>query len=215
MMTVVRVEPEDVQSRLLELDVPIEALVEAAKAGFTGRALCNEFDPPFIFGTEAWRHTVRTLRERLAETRRWRKEDIGNYALAVNDAAGLNIVVATGDEATGRKQMHPTTRSPKGLYTEAAIERNRLRQGDLFPETVPPSVVQKAIALQHPTWTFLIHIEDDEIRAELSFAHAIEDGEIVNWSERIILPPIRMDSLSVDNSDDIGPDFDVEVRLKT
>jgi hypothetical protein len=160
MAPLVRTQPEEVRRRLIELDVPIETLESAARAGHTGRAMCNEFDPPFIFGMEAWRHTLRTLREGLVETGRWRAVDIGNYALVVNDTAGLNIVVATGDEATGRKELHPSTRSPKGLYTEAAIERNRLRQGDLFPETLPASVIQKATALGHPTWIFLVYVGD-------------------------------------------------------
>jgi hypothetical protein len=50
MAPLVRTQPEEVRRRLIELDVPIETLESAARAGHTGRAMCNEFDPPFIFG---------------------------------------------------------------------------------------------------------------------------------------------------------------------
>lgn len=213
MAAVVHAKPYEARRRLIELCVPIEALTRAIEAGRVGRSLCTDNDPPIIPGTEAWRYVVRKLREELVP-KGWRKADPANYSLVINDAAQLNIVVASADEFVCRAHADPRTRSPKGLYTAAAIARNTVA-GDLFPETLDEDVRFIATALQYPTWMLLIHITDQECRGELSFPDLIEDQKIVSWAERIFIPHDDADStgLSVPDSDE-GPDFDVPVRRK-
>ena len=45
------------------------------------------------------------------------------------------------------------------------------------------------------TWVLLVSRCSDEIRCELSLPNEIgEDGRVVNWDERIILPPVHIDN---------------------
>lgn len=218
MNAVVRVDAWDIRQRLLELDAPLEPLIEAAKAGHSARILCSPNDPPFIPGLDAWRYTLRTLRDLLMATGRWRKDDLGNFSLVINDEKKINIMVASGDGATGRPPNYsPRTKTKKGLYTKAAVQRNQDPQGALFPQGLPElSSSGQTITLDYPTWIFLIYSTKDELRAELSFPKAFDEkmGEIMGWAERIIIGKIDIDPTEIDDSQDSGPDFDVEVSRK-
>jgi hypothetical protein len=207
--------PGAAMRRLADLGVAVEALQRAIAAGHVARITCTENDPPFIPGTEAWRFTVVTLRDELCP-RGWRKADPGNYSLVINDARQINIVVASGDGFTHRSHGSPRTKSLKGLYTEAATIRNRA-EGDLFPETLAEDVRRVAAMLEYPTWVLLIHITDEEYRAELSFPVDMEDDQITTWEERIFIPDPSDTSggeLVVPAIGDHGSDIDVPVRRK-
>ena len=119
MAVVVHAQPWEANQRLRELGIPsVEICVKAIKAGHTARAWCTRNDPPFIHGTEAWRLCLRTFREELGAIGDWRIDEIGNFSLTINDKIGINIVVATGDDVTGRDlgpAIQPKTRSLKGL----------------------------------------------------------------------------------------------------
>ena len=212
-------QPWEVSARLRQLGIPsVDLLVKSIKAAHTARSWCTENDPPFIHGTEAWRFGLRTLREELTALGEWRINDIGNFSLVFNDTVGINIAVATGDEITGCNYgplILPKTRSIKGLYTEAVIQRN-IVEGDLFPDTIPQSVICKARILNYPTWTFLIYTTKHEARGELSYAADIERGDITEWRERILLPVIDIDPAAMhdQSDDDSGPDLDVSVTLR-
>lgn len=212
MAAIVHAHPYEARRRLAELSVPLEALVRALEAGHAGRQLCTDNDPPIIPGTEAWRFVVRVLRDELLP-KGWRKADPANYSLVINDKAGLNIVVASADEFVCR-HTSPRTKSPKGLYTEAAVARNTV-EGDLFPETIAEDVRAAAAALEYPTWMLLIYITDEECRGELSFPDLIEDQKILSWAERIFIPRSGDEGSRIPVPDeDEGPDFDVPVKIK-
>jgi len=206
--------PFEARRRLAELGVSYEALVDAVNSGYRARLNCTDNDPPFIPGTEAWRHTVRTLRERLLPLG-WRKADPGNYSLVISDARKINIVVASADAMTCRADASPKTNSIKGLYTLAATIRNRAGE-DLFPETLEEEVRRAATVLEYPTWLLLIHIEDEVARAELSLSGAMEDGQVVEWLERIFLPDLvdGGTEISIDGSPSDADNVDVPVRRK-
>ncbi len=213
---IIYVHPWDVRRRLTELGVSLEALVAAVRAGHGARILCTENDAPFIPGTEAWRFVLRTLREELLPLG-WRKDDPGNYSLVINDNRKINVVVESGDASTGIEMGHPKARALKGLYTEAAVARNIVGQEDLFPETIPLEVKQKAFMLTYPTWILLVYITDDTIRAELSYPNGMLAGEITSWQERIILPHEEIDPGVMKEppaDEDQGPDFDITVSRK-
>ena len=201
----------DARRRLAELGIAPEAISAALRAGWTARLSCTDNDPPFIPGTEAWRFVVRTLREELLP-KGWRKSDPGNYSLISNDARKINVVVATGDSLTRIYPGTPKTKSLKGLYTEGAIVRN-MYQDDLFPETIAEELRVVAAILGHPVWILLIHITDDECRAELSLPSEM-DGTVTEWAERIFIPDDEGGDLAIKSDDDLGLDFDVPVKRK-
>lgn len=212
MATIIHEHPHEARRRLAELGVSVEALIRAVQAGYTARVSCTDNDPPFIPGTEAWRFVVRTLREELLRLD-WRKADPANFSLVINDKRQINIVVESGDALT-KTHGFPKTKSLKGLYTEAAILRNNI-DSDLFPETIPDDVRRVAAALEYPTWILLIHITDEECRAELSLPDEWDEGHIINWSERIFIPDETDGTGGARQPEtDEGPDFDVPVRRK-
>jgi hypothetical protein len=203
----------EVMTRLEELGVPLEALQRAVQAGFVARITCTENDPPQAPGTDAWRFTVRTLRDELC-VRGWRKADPNNFSLTINDARRINIVVESGDALTRRRHAQPKTKSLKGLYVEAATLRNTL-EGDLFPDTVSEDLRRVAAILEYPTWVLLIHITDEGSRAELSKPAVMEGEQIVDWSERIFIPDLEDPFRSRREDPDTGhSDIDVPVRRK-
>lgn len=83
--------------------------------------------------------------------------------------------------------MSPRTRSLKGLYLEAATIRNRIKN-DLFPESLNEDLRRAVTILEYPTWILLIHITDDEYRAELSKPEGIENNQVTGWIDRIFIP---------------------------
>jgi hypothetical protein len=214
-MTIIHETPADAARRLMELGASLEAIQRAVAAGHTARITCTDNDPPFIHGTEGWRLTVRTLRDELCP-KGWRKADPNNFSLVINDNRQFNIVVASGDKFTRNKYASPRTKSLKGLFTEAATIRNRI-DGDLFPETIPEDVRRVAAILEYPTWILLVHITDEEYRAELSLPTQMEDEQILDWAERIFIPestdPFGGRS-EVPSPLDGEPDIDVPVRRK-
>lgn len=214
-MAIIHNTPAAAMRRLMELGVSLEAIQRAIAAGHAARITCTENDPPFIPGTEGWRLTVRTLRDELCPIG-WRKADPNNYSLVINDARQFNIVVASGDAVTRRTHASPRTKSLKGLYTEAATIRNQI-EGDMFPETISEELRRVAAILEYPTWILLVHITDNEYRAELSLPVEMQDEQIVDWKERIFIPDSEEPlggRAAVPAADDHGPDIDIPVRRK-
>lgn len=207
--------PAAAMRRLEELGIGLEPIQRSVAAGHAARITCTPNDPPFIPGTEGWRLTVRTLREELCPIG-WRKADPNNFSLVINDARQINIVVASGDGLTRRRHASPRTKSLKGLYTEAATIRNTI-EGDMFPETLSEDLRRVAAILEYPTWILLVHITDEQYRAELSLPVEMEDDQIVDWKERIFIPDTDDPfggRVGLPSGNDQGPDINVPVRRK-
>lgn len=211
-MTIIYEDTASVMRRLMELGVPLEALQRAIRAGHVARITCTPNDPPFIPGTEAWRLSVRTLRDELCPIG-WRKADPNNFSIVINDARLINIVVESGDALTRRSHGSPRTKALKGLYVEAATIVNNAKD-DLFPETLQEDVRRVAGILEYPTWILLIYITDEEFRAELSSPIAMEGEQITDWAERIFIPDPEDPFAGKKADDDEGPPIDVPVRRK-
>lgn len=203
--------PFDARRRLTELGISVEALIKAVQSGHVARLNCTDNDPPFIPGTEAWRMVVRTLRDELVPLG-WRKDDPNNYSLVINDSSEINIVVASADGLTCRWPGIPRTKSPKGLFTEAAVLKNSA-EGDLFPETMEANLRRAATILNYKTYMLLINIDDEQCRAELSLPSEFDEQMVTDWAERIFIPIPSVDG-GVPQKVDDAPDIDVPVKRK-
>lgn len=201
----------DVASRLEELALKESALREAIYQAHLHRVRLTANHPRIFPGLEMWGWAVASLREQLRPLG-WVRVDAGNFPLTVNEELGLAIAVASGDEATGNAEAHPSNRSRKGRNTIDAIETNQ--QFDMFAECLPKT---KEDAAGHDTWV-LLHYTDNtkkEIRIELSRPSDIgDDGRICAWSERILLGSISFDGDIGDILPPSGPDIDIEIRRK-
>lgn len=160
-----------------------------------------------FFGYSMWAQTVAALRDNLRPDG-WLKSDQGNYELTINSIGNLAIAVTTGDECTGLAHLSPSNKCPKGINTIDAISANN--QFDLFAEFLPPVIEKAGLS----TWVLLIHLSDEEVRAELSLPSLISNGKIKAWKERIILPVIPREGDFIDvNMPDV-PEIDVPIRRK-
>jgi hypothetical protein len=131
-----------------------------------------------------WAETSRALRDLLAPSG-WRRLNDSNQALVVDPAERRGLIVATGDEFTGRLDGTPRTRSKKGPKTLQAVQRNAY----LFPEWEEEELVSSIEVRE--TWILLIHrdLEAREVRSQLSLPILMDkERRIGGWSERILLP---------------------------
>lgn len=193
-------------ARLADLGVSATALQESLLEGAVARDRCTPNHPPTFPGLLAWGETVRALRDRLAPSG-WRRNDAGGLSTIVDAAGQVAIAVATGDEATGDAAFPPSTKYTRGPSTQLMIEGN---QGVLeFMREDPASDAPRRV-----TWLLLFRRVENEIRAELSLPVAIgADGRVDAWQERIILPPLRLDAVSLAGIDlDPSPEIIVEVN---
>lgn len=202
--------PIEIANRLEQLGLREAELREAVNQGHLQRTRLTSNHPVIYHGLNMWGELVAALRDQLRPLD-WVREDIGSFALTVNDELKLAITVASGDEATGNPSVHPTNRSKKGRNTVDAIETNR--QMTLFEE-LPPDAESDEV---RQTWVLLHHTDTNrgEIRVEISRPSNIgSDGKITAWAERIILSSIPFDDVLVEIFAPNGPDVEIDIRRK-
>ena len=201
-------EQEEIANRLTQLDLSSEAIRVAVAEGEQARASCSVNDPSIAPGFFAWARTTRGLRDHLAPLG-WRKCDDGGLDTVLSKDGSVAIVVSTGSRETGIASGCPKTKSPKGPRTEVAVCINQMC---LFVEYDSPPC--QDIPRGRITWFLLVARDGDEVRCELSLPAGIgEDGRVDEWQERIILEPVRSDTVpKVDRADD-QPDVGVDVAI--
>lgn len=208
--TVVLLKPTEVTDALAEIGLSFAILRDSILAGETARDSCTANDPSNAPGFDAWARTVRALRERLTLDG-WTRDDSNGLPMAISPSREIAIVVATGDDATGRPAETPKTKYPKGPATIAVVERNA-RQGDLFRSA------REAVTVPNPqlrTFFLLRRRIGDFVMSEISVPETIgEDGRIEEWSLRLILPPISLNPQSGDELPDRGEEITVDVRRR-
>jgi hypothetical protein len=210
-------EPFEIVAALDELGLSVEILQQVALRGTAAALSCTDNHPRQAPGFYAWSETVNALRELLIP-RGWHREDDNNLPYVVNAGSTIGIIVATGDDATGRPEMEPCTNSNKGPRTADAIALNQLK---LFPDSsVRADDFKKANEKPgRMAWLLLIHRDPraEEVRCELSLPSNItEDGRVGGWVRRIILPSMPFLGPTVKITPDVpqSPPIDVKVKRR-
>jgi hypothetical protein len=182
-------QPYDVERELAEMDLTQDDFEQSGDTAHSAFISCSPNDAPFIPGTYAWGHCLRTFRDvTCIGTRPFRKDDPKNLSLTINDKRQFSIVVASGSRGTGILGMKPTTKSPKGLRAALAIEANSV-QGDMLEHLLPENIRMRPITETYATWFYLLHVTTGKIQAELSLPRVIDSkGYIREWFTRILLP---------------------------
>ncbi len=211
-------QPFDVRSKLQELGLDEDVLRQIAYRALAARSQFTENHPPNGGGLFMWLEGVAAMRELLAPPPlKWHPENINNLSLTVNEDNTFAIIVAAGDEGTGRENMDPCTNSKKGPNTRTAVEQNLFLWG-MFPDEIKPEDILKATS-GRTTWLFLLHYDaiNDEMRCELSQpVEMTEDDHVKGWSVRIILPPVSFTGPTTDLSPDVpqSPEIDIKVKKR-
>ena len=206
----------EVRSRLRELGLDESILNQVALRVLAAHNWATESHPPNAAGLFGFLEGVAAMRELLAPPPcKWHAENVNNLALTVNEDNTLAIIVATGDEGTGREDMEPCTNSKKGPNTKSAVQSN-LYQWRLFPDDVRLEDLIKA-ATGRTTWLFLVHYDEinDELRCELSQPVEMTDNDHVSgWSVRIILNAVSPAGPTSKLSPNLEPSPAIDVKVK-
>ncbi len=215
MTQIVYVEETDVRHRLAKLGLESQALLEVLCRGYMALALSTQNHPPLYSSFSAWANTVCALREYLIP-QGWDRCDENNYSLVVDEKKEIAIAVATGDEGTGRPDMNPTTKSPKGPSTVDAVTTNQLQLA--LPLELPANPASAQPVHQKNrwvTWIFLVHWAMREIRCELSLPLLMGDAARLGiWKERILLKPVPTDSALKITPSALPSDIEVEIKRR-
>lgn len=214
MQITTRMDPPDVDSRLAELGLTRELLIQAVMQGMMARSECTPNDPPLYPGFATWARTVRSLRELLSpQPYGWSRSDDGGYSLVINPSGKMAIAVATGDENTG-SAIVPLTKSPKGPRTQVAIEVNQCQLSLEGFEAIDTLNDQRGDCM---TWILLQHYDQmrKEVLIELSLPNSYS-GKVDGWSERIIVGSLPFDSSTVIPVPVLPslPDIDIPLRRR-
>ncbi len=215
-------QPHERAAKLHALGLDEATVQEMVIRGFVKRQTCTAFHPPSYPGYSQWGETVAASRELLV-SRDWSFSDANNLSRVISPDEKVAVIVSTGDDNTARNEyrygeIQPRTKHPKGTETRLAVEANEPTLFDMLSE----EKVERAITPRpdhQATWMLLIATTKREVRYELSLPKT-QDGEgyVCEWSERIIFPPIEIDSLAArydnrDDDDDEGTaDIDVPVE---
>jgi hypothetical protein len=197
-------QPHDRNSRLYLLGLDETVMEKMVVHGLTAKQACSPFSPTSYPGYTQWAETTIASR-RFLTPKDWTPDDSHGFPRVVSPDGKIAITVATGDEHTGIAADEPRTKYPKGPETTSAVEVNAQPQIPGFPLSKTP---EKAPASQRETWMLLVTTNHLELRYELSLPKGQDkEGRVVEWSERIIFPPIDIESLPA-RDDDGGDDDD-------
>lgn len=214
-MTQIYAEDGAIEDRLAQLGLEEDRLTEIVRRGYVAFASCTPNDPPLYPGFSAWAAMVRGLREYLLPA--WSRCDENNYSLVVNPSDTMAIAVATGDDATGRIDVSPTTKSSKGPSTADAVSSNQLQlELPYIFDSAPATADDGAPEEKRITWIFLVHRARDEVRCELSLPTSMgTDGRVDKWRERIILKAFPTDPEVIEiRPPQPLPDISVDVKRR-
>ena len=193
------------QERLATLDLTTELIGQALRRADAESDTCTALDPPILEGLLRWARATRFLREALIPAG-WSQDNPRNLARTIHPSGEFAIVLATGDEWTGRAEYQAGPRHARGYATEQAIYTNGQLAFDFGPLTHVVAPAQFSGAGDLRTWFLLFHAEQDVFRLELSLPEAFDGRRITRWTERILLPavprlpPLQGDDWGVDSS---------------
>lgn len=205
---------DDPRGALAVLGLTLDQITEARGRAQHDVDECTSLDPPGARGHIRHIRTVRYLREVLIP-QGWTPDDSGNVGAVVSPDGSTSIVVTSGDAATGQHGQRPRTKYPKGEVTWRRVRQNV--QLELFEDTSDPLEDDDTSETTcRQTWVLLQYPAGQVVRAELSCPKGVDDsGRISEWSERIVLPDLPLDTYETwvpGPDDDEGDDgFDVPV----
>jgi len=205
-------ESHEVASRLERLGLTMSELVGvvhqavAAKAAFVLNHPLNAAGQlSYIYGTGAVRDVLRV--------KGWQIDRTGNIEATYDPKTGIKIVFQNADSACDDSR-DPRAISDKGPAASKAVDQG---QHSLFPEyDVEDEAKRKKD--NAALWYLFVHIDGDDVRAELSFPKRIEDGQFKGFNERIYIVKPGDWARMIPVVDDIEPpmqDIEVDVTRKS
>jgi len=181
-------------------------LTEVAEKAAAGKANAVDDDPITTPGTFAYIYGTRALRG-LFRAKGWERNRSSGIESVYNAERGIKIIFQNADVAADPVR-EPRAISGKGNAAKRAVD---FGQGTLFPELEEEDIKEATAAI----WYFLVSIDKDDIRAELSRPRKIEGSQFHGFHERLFI--IKKGDLTPFNFDDDDvppPEFDVNITRK-
>lgn len=212
--TLIASDPIDVHREIAELRLTLDIIHRALETGYVRRSFCTENTPVSIPGVESWRWTVEELRSQVVVPgSEWRRSDIEGLPVIANDERRIVIGVVTGDGATGLLHRKPKPKNKKGVVVKMATVENG-GQIDMFEHTPDRQNVYDFAG--YGFWLLLLRTHDGAVFAELSCpsVYSEKQKKVVDWSRRIIIPPVLPDETGQGVPEMPADDFDFELTKK-
>lgn len=210
---------QEINSRLSDLDLSRDILLDIVRAAVAAHAGCTDNDPPGARGYESWRAGVRRSREVLLPLG-WTRDNSGGYCTCVNHEKMIRLAILNSDDGAGTEDRVPQNRSKKGPNSDRAAAANRtFFQPGLFGDDEWPVQDHDAEPVDlsdFATWHLCIHIDNDNVQADLCMLENFEGGFASGFLEKIILvAPGEWNQLpNTDKDDDDDQDFTIDVQRK-
>ncbi|MGS0687120.1 hypothetical protein ACVBEQ_18575 [Nakamurella sp. GG22] len=194
--------------RLSRLGISIEAVTRSLRRADAAGDDWSPLDPPILHGLLRWARTTRYLREELVPAG-WSFDNPRNLARTIHPSGEFAIVVATGDDQTGRPDAVAAPRHPRGYATEQAVNANNQLTFDfgLLLQAARAETGSPIGGIR--TWLLLFATDEEFFHVELSLPETYDDGRITSWTERILLPPIPRERTATRPPDDPWPTVDI------
>jgi hypothetical protein len=212
----------EVANRLAERGTSRKLMVAVVEAMHAAKSECTDYDPVGSRGWRAWQMGTRRNREVHIGIGDWKKDETDQVPSIVSKKLGIRIVVCNTDDGTCIEDSSPQNCSKRGVGAERAVDTN-LDQLSLFEKL--DSQVDKVVSIRQVetsegsmvTFYLCVHIEGDEVRAELSCPIKFESGYFGKFVERIFIvggntPP--EEAARKNPTGDGDSDYDIPVKLK-
>lgn len=170
--------PSLVQSRLSNLGLRREALIEVAQKAAAARNDAVAIDPVNAAGLMAYIFGTRALRQYLLPNG-WTIDRTENIEATVHPSSGITIVYQNCDSCC-TPDSPPRPISAKGAASERMIED---RNGDFFVEELRAA----EMAASGNLWFFCVSVNANDVRAELSCPVGLDGKQFGRFRERIFI----------------------------
>lgn len=174
--------PEHVQERLLELDLPQDALEAALGQAVTDIRSCTDFDAPAMPGMQFWSRVNRYLAEILTPLGwKWTAQD--SILRVIHPTASHAVTAISGAGAVSNLKKSVRSKNPKGPAMARLVEANA--ELALFSAD---EIRFGRDLVDIPTWCLLYkRAKNGVVLAELSLPVKMNGKFVDEWAERIPL----------------------------
>lgn len=208
-MTAAKIVSQDyeVGARLADWDLTAKEMIEVVRHAVAAKASYVLNFPLNAAGQLSYIHGTGALRD-ILRLKGWEIDRTGNIEATYNPKTGMKIVFQNSDTACDDSR-DPRAISDKGPAASKAVD---LGQINLFPELEAEEQARKSRE-NASLWYLCVHINGDDVRAELSFPKGIEEKQFKDFNERIyIIKPGEWASI-MPKQDDETPSQDFEINV--
>jgi hypothetical protein len=210
----IRTDRQDVSTRLREMKLDLDGLLDVLGVIFAEHGFCNENDPAGARGWTVYRWGVRGLREKF-RSEGWSIDNTGNLETLVNHSLKIRIAVLNTDDGTCDTDRIPCNTNVKGPNSERAALANAdmLPGTEEWPQTKADGT--PAVTPEYETWHLCVYVRGDDLKSELSLLNKFSAGFFLGAAERLFLvKPGEWNPLEERNLDDGSGSVDFNVERK-